>query len=64
VPVYVAVPVGRIHRNDDFSRLPVSRPSPRQVEPVYWGWGGKLRPDAWKPTIELQRDARIEIQKK
>ncbi len=18
-------------------------------EPVYWGWGGKLRPDAWKP---------------
>jgi hypothetical protein len=64
VPVYVAVPVRRIHRDDDFSRLPVSRPSPRQVEPVYWGWGGKLRPDAWKPTIELQRDARIEIQKK
>jgi hypothetical protein len=19
-------------------------------EPVYWGWGGKLRPDAWKPN--------------
>jgi hypothetical protein len=19
-------------------------------EPVYWGWGGKLRPDAWKPA--------------
>jgi len=21
----------------------------KQQEPVYWGWGGKLRPDAWKP---------------
>jgi hypothetical protein len=19
------------------------------AEPVYWGWGGKLRPDAWQP---------------
>ena len=19
-------------------------------KPVYWGWGGKLRPDAWKPA--------------
>lgn len=24
--------------------------SVRQPEPVYWGWGGKLRPDAWQPT--------------
>ena len=23
---------------------------PRRAEPVYWGWGGKLRPDAWQPT--------------
>ncbi len=22
----------------------------RQPEPVYWGWGGKLRPDAWQPA--------------
>jgi hypothetical protein len=22
---------------------------PKTQEPVYWGWGGKLRPDAWKP---------------
>ena len=22
---------------------------PRDQEPVYWGWGGKLRPDAWQP---------------
>ena len=29
----------------------VDRPEPRkQAEPVYWGWGGKLRPDAWQPT--------------
>jgi len=21
----------------------------RKREPVYWGWGGKRRPDAWKP---------------
>jgi len=64
VPVYVAVPVHRTRHDDDFSRVPVSRPPLRPVEPVYWGWGGKLRPDAWKPTIELQRDARIEIQRK
>jgi hypothetical protein len=21
----------------------------KKAEPVYWGWGGKLRPDAWQP---------------
>lgn len=21
----------------------------KRPEPVYWGWGGKLRPDAWQP---------------
>lgn len=21
----------------------------KRAEPVYWGWGGKLRPDAWQP---------------
>jgi hypothetical protein len=24
-------------------------PAPKDKEPVYWGSGGKLRPDAWKP---------------
>jgi hypothetical protein len=24
-------------------------PEPKGQDPVYWGWGGKLRPDAWKP---------------
>ncbi|MEO6213031.1 MAG: hypothetical protein ABIP65_05325 [Vicinamibacterales bacterium] len=37
VPIYVPVPVQRRER-------------PRPVEPVYWGWDGKLRPDAWKPA--------------
>jgi len=56
VPVYIPV-VRHSHHTDD-------TPDPRQpghehatakdkpdkpVEPVYWGWGGKLRPDAWKP---------------
>jgi len=69
VPVYIAVPVDRHSRSghdnhstsahdaksadgdrDDRSRKP--------AEPVYWGWGGKLRPDAWgqpSPT-ERRRD--------
>lgn len=28
---------------------PAARPAPRQ-EPVYWGWGGKRRPDSWDPA--------------
>jgi hypothetical protein len=62
VPVYVAVPVRRSH-HDDGVRPPVSRPV-KPAEPVYWGWGGKLRPDAWKPAIEPQKDAKIQVQKK
>lgn len=33
------------------SGLPAVRPAVehRREEPVYWGFGGKLRPDAWKP---------------
>jgi hypothetical protein len=27
----------------------VSRPAPKPAEPVYWGWGGKRRPDTWDP---------------
>ena len=58
VPVYVAMPVRRSHRGEHPSRPPVVKP-PRQVEPVFWGWGGKLRPDAWKPAIEPQQDAKV-----
>jgi hypothetical protein len=36
-------------RND----IPRTETPPRpKSEPVYWGWGGKLRPDAWKPAEE------------
>lgn len=56
VPVYVAVPTRRVHRGGHPSRPPV-----KPVEPVYWGWGGTLRPDAWKPAIELQKDAKIPL---
>jgi hypothetical protein len=31
------------------SVIPVKR------EPVYWGWGGKLRPDAWQPDTHSGR---------
>lgn len=41
VPVYLPV------------YLPIFVPAPRPEtpeKPVYWGWGGKRRPDAWKET--------------
>lgn len=62
VPVYIPVATRRRHRptdgiHDASSFLPfqsgpsVGRPvTPHKAEPVYWGWGGKLRPDAWQPT--------------
>jgi len=58
VPVYVPV-VRRVRPGADHVRsahddLYVDprrgpHPLPKAPEPVYWGWGGKLRPDAWKP---------------
>ena len=63
VPVYIPVQSPPVRRSR--SRHVVERPlaphqqpnlpihlqpaPPRKAEPVYWGWGGKLRPDAWKP---------------
>jgi hypothetical protein len=57
VPVYVAVPV---------RSRPIVRPEHTPAEPVYWGWGGKPRPDGWKTAADLQKDAKIprEPQKK
>lgn len=61
VPVPVYVPVVRRQRTrpniDGVVPQIDTRPSLHQpqhqtkkpAEPVYWGWGGKLRPDAWKP---------------
>ena len=56
VPVYVPVPT-RLRRDRSIDHdLPPRKPA----EPVYWGWGGKLRPDAWKPTVaDIQKDARV-----
>jgi hypothetical protein len=59
VPVYVAVPVAR-HRSNHDDRLdsPGRGVTPRKAaEPVYWGWGGKRRPDSWQPSPnEARRD--------
>jgi hypothetical protein len=65
VPVPVYIPVQTRSRARHQTALIVSQPldpspgfgaaSPPQYQrkaaaPVYWGWGGKLRPDAWKPA--------------
>ena len=62
VPVYIPVTRSRHHRSVDASvdtsnfipfqsGPPAARPvEPKRTEPVYWGFGGKLRPDAWDPT--------------
>ena len=64
VPVYVAVPVRRGHRDTDHPSRPPAVTPIRPADPVFWGWGGRLRPDAWKPSIELPKDAKIELQKR
>lgn len=64
VPIYIPVATRSVHSRvpDAANGIPVSsdrwieehsvvQPTHvRQPEPVYWGFGGKLRPDAWKPT--------------
>jgi hypothetical protein len=64
VPVYIPVATRSVHTrvHDGANGIPVSsdrwiaehsvnQSTPvRQPEPVYWGFGGKLRPDAWKPA--------------
>lgn len=58
VPVYIpVVPRSRTRLRDvPNPAVPVDpfaidgRHHREEVEPVYWGWGGKLRPDAWKPA--------------
>ena len=47
VPVYIPVPRSGHHRAADRDDDPSRR---KPAEPVYWGFGGKLRPDAWQPT--------------
>ena len=51
VPIYVPVRTRTPH---------YPRPAVKPAEPVYWGFGGKLRPDAWKPTAaDVQKDAKV-----
>ena len=65
VPVYVAVGSRSRGRHRDLAYVPQSPFAPLEIptvspavrperhkhaEPVYWGWGGKLRPDAWQPA--------------
>jgi hypothetical protein len=40
VPVYVAVPTRPVEV--------------KKEEPVYWGWGGKRRPDAWPEPVIIK----------
>jgi hypothetical protein len=70
VPVYIPTYVrARRHGHQGQTVLTPFDPSPgfgadapppyrqKRAEPVYWGWGGKLRPDAWKPAPATdQRD--------
>jgi hypothetical protein len=35
---------------DRFAGASVHTPPVKPAEPVYWGFGGKLRPDAWQPS--------------
>ena len=59
VPVYVPVHVRRSQHVQPHHVSPHVQPQHlqpvRRAEPVYWGFGGKLRPDAWKPSESPQR---------
>ena len=55
VPVYIHVVQRHSDRNRDRDGSAergrderARKDEPRKAEPVYWGWGGKRRPDAWK----------------
>ena len=64
VPVYIPVYGRRSRATVDsgydatgfvpFQSGPPVERAPRQAEPVYWGFGGKLRPDAWQPHPQPQ----------
>lgn len=52
VPVPIYIPVPQYHRDDHgggSDRDDRARAREKPAEPVYWGFGGKLRPDAWQP---------------
>jgi hypothetical protein len=52
VPVFIPVAQRSFIRSElRGTRAPGSQPArpSKPAENVYWGWGGKLRPDAWQP---------------
>lgn len=58
VPIYVPI-VPTSQRTHDRERV-AGRPN-EPIEPVYWGFGGKRRPDAWQEdprTIRLREELR------
>ena len=70
VAVPVFIPTGRVRHTTLFDGSfdasnfvpfqtgpPPNRPVAQPKEPIYWGWGGRLRPDAWDPAV-TQRDRR------
>jgi hypothetical protein len=71
VPVYAGRPRSRHAGDASYGSRPVEstyvpfqsgqpavRPSPQPQAPVYWGFGGKLRPDAWgQPPADARRPA-------
>jgi hypothetical protein len=58
IPVYIPVQTHGWQHHDGRQHHDGPHPSGghgvehrrKPAEPVYWGWGGKLRPDAWKPS--------------
>ena len=66
VPVPVYVPVRSHYSGYGDHARPIVRPEPKPAEPVYWGFGGKRRPDTWREAADVQKDAKVprEPQKK
>jgi hypothetical protein len=62
VPVPVYIPVVALDRRARVRDADRREPEPartraverKPVEPEYWGWGGKRRPDAWKDPRDLK----------
>jgi hypothetical protein len=58
VPVFVPYAVRSLSNDDDHNRnrddssRDGNASHVKPAEPVYWGFGGKLRPDAWQPAPE------------
>jgi len=80
VPVYIPVATTRVHAHTQVvsppagipissdlwiaQRMPGQSAPVRKAEPVYWGFGGKLRPDAWKPAPDQSVNTNTAVNKK